>query len=434
MNRTLSQWVDYIQTLHYREIELSLERVSQVYRRMLPKGVPFKVVSVSGTNGKGSSCELISSIFACAGYEVGKYTSPHLVRFNERINIAGEAVSDSDLLQAFERVENARAAHQDGEIPLTFFEFSTLLAIDCFTHAGIELAVMEVGLGGRLDAVNILDADISAVTSISVDHTSWLGNTVEEIAVEKAGIARQGRPCILGMATPPQSLVLSCSARAAITRTRGSEYDAQLNADGASWQWKSTDGDDRLYNDLPLPFGQSGIQIDNAALAVEVVANFNEVFPVSENALRQGLSRAKILGRCQVLNNDPLIILDVAHNESSIAQLSSFVQQQNVSGRTLAVCGMLRDKDIAASLRQVSSVVSQWHLTTLGGERGASAKELSDILYNDVLENTAESVTVLDYPSVTKAYNAAFETLTADDCLLVFGSFFVAGDILKHLD
>ncbi len=429
MSRTLSQWVDYIQTLHHREIELSLERVDQVYRRMLPAGVPFKVVSVSGTNGKGSSAELISSIFRSEGYAVAKYTSPHLVRFNERINIEGKPVSDDELLKAFERVESVR-----GSIPITFFEFGTLVAIECFVRAGVDLAVMEVGLGGRLDAVNILDADVSAVTSISVDHTGWLGNTVEEIAVEKAGIARRGRPCVLGMEKPPQSLIDTCAQIGAFTQIRGRDFGVKLGSNALAWGWERINEPDLIFVDLPLPFGQSGVQLDNAALAIEVVTQLANVFPVSKEALRLGLANADILGRCQILNTEPLIILDVAHNEASVAELATFVQRNSVSGKTIAVCGMLRDKEIASSLRRISHCVSEWHVATLKGERATSAKELKHILCSDLQLNDAETTPIYDYASIIQAYGAAKETLTTDDCLVVFGSFFVVGDILELLN
>ena len=202
MIRSLDQWVDYIQTLHHREIELSLERVREVYLRMYPEGLPFTIISIAGTNGKGSTAELLSSIYCQAGYRVGKFTSPHLVNFNERFNLNGLPIANTPLLAAFERVEALR-----GEIPITFFEYGTLLAIELFASNNVDIAIMEVGLGGRLDSVNILDADVSIVTGISIDHTSWLGDTIEKIAYEKVGIARSGQPLVLGLAQPPETML-----------------------------------------------------------------------------------------------------------------------------------------------------------------------------------------------------------------------------------
>ena len=204
MPDTLGQWVEYIQTLHHREIELSLDRVREVYLRMYPNGLRYKIISLSGTNGKGSTAELLASVYRSSGYKVGKFTSPHLVNFNERFNLNGNAIDNERLLDAFSAVEKNRQ-----QTPITFFEYGTLLAIELFAKSQVDVAIMEVGLGGRLDSVNILDADLSIVTSISVDHTSWLGNTVEEIAFEKVGIARKGKPLVLGLRKPPQNMIMS---------------------------------------------------------------------------------------------------------------------------------------------------------------------------------------------------------------------------------
>jgi len=334
MNRSLQQWVDYIQTLHCREIELTLERVREVYLRLYPQGVPFKVVSVSGTNGKGSTSELISAIYRAAGYSVGKYTSPHLISFNERVNIQGIEIGDQALLDAFERVESVRE-----DTTLTFFEYGTLVAIDCFVTAGVDIAVMEVGLGGRLDAVNILDAAVAVVTSISIDHTSWLGDTIEKIAVEKAGIARSNRPCLIGMQNPPASLLKECHRIGAIVRQSGKDFEFDYKSGESVWGWRSTLAE---YCDLPLPYGQSGVQLSNAALALQVVTEMHEELSVTQDDIYSGLASASIFGRRQVLQKDPLIILDVAHNESSVNALAEFLSTLEVKGEVIAVCGMLK--------------------------------------------------------------------------------------------
>ncbi|NNC99629.1 MAG: bifunctional folylpolyglutamate synthase/dihydrofolate synthase, partial [Gammaproteobacteria bacterium] len=202
MPATLTEWVEYIQTLHHREIDMSLERVREVYRRMYPGGVDFRIINIAGTNGKGSTAELIASIYCNAGLKVGKFTSPHISRFNERYNLNREDVDDDSLLAAFVRVEQAREVTR-----LTFFEFGTLLAIELFSRAGVDMGVMEVGLGGRLDAVNILDPDLAVVTSISFDHMAWLGNSLEQIGREKIAIARPRKPCVIGMPHPPESML-----------------------------------------------------------------------------------------------------------------------------------------------------------------------------------------------------------------------------------
>lgn len=422
MRRTLPEWVDYIQTLHHRQIDLSLERVDLVYRRLAPEGVPFKVISIAGTNGKGSTAELLASIYRSSGYKVGKYTSPHLVAFNERININGCSVSDSELLASFERVEQARM-----DVPITFFEFGTLLAIDLFLRANLDVVIMEVGLGGRMDAVNILDADVALITNISLDHTAWLGDTVEKIAVEKSGIARADQPCLLGMREPPQSLIRACEEVGAEMETIGAEFDCTWRG-GGRWLFTSLSQE---IADLSLPLGQAGVQLNNASLAIRATEKLHHYLPVSAEGIRRGLSRASLAGRCQVLQEQPLIILDVSHNQASVLRLRDFLCSQNVKGNIVAVCGMLKDKEIARSLQQLQGSVDSWHLASIAGERGTSGQELSTIMIEQVGVTASD---IVCHDRAEQAYRAACATLTADDCLLVFGSFYVVGDILRLLN
>ena len=424
MSRTVAQWVDYIQTLHCREIDLSLDRVQQVYRNLIPNGVDFKVISIAGTNGKGSTAEMLAAIYRAEGYSVGKYTSPHLVRFNERINLQGQPVSDQELLEALERVEQAR-----DDIALTYFEFGTLAAIDLFAQSEVDIAVLEVGLGGRLDAVNILDADVAIITSLSIDHTAWLGNTIDQIAVEKAGIARAQRPCLVGIRQPPDSLTEACRKVAADLQLLGREFDNQIAGEDA-WIYKS---DHVSYSELPLPYGQRGVQIDNASLAMRAVECMIDELPVTAAAIKKGLREAHIAGRCQIVKNDPLVIVDVSHNEASVARLREFVVNQKVRGKVFAVCGMLKDKEIAAALMQLNPVVNQWCFASINNERGTSADELVDVFTAEV-DPATDSDRLERADNVCEAFDRLYSTLTADDCLLVFGSFFVAGDILRMLE
>jgi len=419
MARTLDQWVDYIQTLHFREIELSLERVRSVFMRMYPNGLPYKVITLSGTNGKGSTAEIIASIYREAGYQVGKFTSPHLVHFNERFNLNSASVDDTSLLAAFDRVE---ASRQD--TPITFFEYGTLLAIDLFANSGVEVAVMEVGLGGRLDSVNILDADVSIVTSISIDHTSWLGNTIEEIAYEKVGIARHDKPLVLGLSKPPKNMLEYAFELGSSVSVIGQDF--RYHYTGCDdWDWSDQAGN--ALTGLPLPYGQAGVQLSNCSLALHAVQLMSEQLAVSTSQIYQGIEKANILGRCQIVRRDPTIILDVSHNENSVSRLASFIQTvTKPSGRTIAVCGMLKDKQIKASLQQIKLSVDQWYVATIHNERGASANDLA----TSVSELGARDVEQYDH--VQDAYNAALVTLTTDDCLVVFGSFHIVGDILAH--
>lgn len=419
LNRTLEHWVDYIQTLHHREIELSLERVRAVYVRLYPDGMRCQVISVSGTNGKGSTAELCASIYRRAGYQVGKFTSPHLVDFNERININGRPVGDDVLLSSFARIEEVRQ-----EIPITFFEFGTLLAIDLFARAGVDVAVMEVGLGGRLDSVNILDADVAITTSVAIDHTAWLGDTLEEIAFEKAGIARPQKPYIVGLKTPPLTLLEHAQKIGADVQLIGEEFNYKVEGD--YWCWSSACGDE--YRNLPRPFSQVGVQLSNCTLALQAVHQLQARLPVSESQVRQGIRAARLEGRCQIVSRQPLIIFDVSHNEASVARLAEFMSTQSPEipgSKWVAVCGMLKDKEIEVSLRQLSDDIDVWHTATIHNERGASASDIAAQL------EPLTDACIYSHDSVKQAYIAARNSLKKNDCLVVFGSFHIVGDILK---
>jgi len=426
--RTVNEWVDYIQTLHHREIELSLERVNQVYRRLYPQGLDYKIISIAGTNGKGSTAELIASIYNQSGAKVGKFSSPHLIEFGERYCVNGNNAKGEALIDAFIKIEQARA-----EIPITYFEFGALLAIELFSAANVDVAVMEVGLGGRLDAINILDADVSLITSISIDHTAWLGDTVDLIAREKVGIARSNKPCVVGIRQPSQSIVDHCQNISADLHTLGQGFDYQTSeVDAQSWSWHSK-RTNRQLTQLPLPFSQDGVQLSNAAIAIEAIDSLREYLPVENQAIFNGLRKAKILARCQIFNQSPLSILDVAHNESSVQRLRFFIDRQMAfknkpASKVYAVCGMLQDKEVAKSLACLDGLVSDWHFATIDNERGATADYLQSQL-SSVSDITAK--VIVKYECVVKAYEEVLKVLTDDDILIVFGSFFVAGDILK---
>ncbi len=422
----VSEWLEYIQSLHSREIEMTLDRVRAVYERLFPEGCSFRVVSVAGTNGKGSTVELLASIYKAAGKRSAKFTSPHLCRFNERFNVDGSDVEDDDLIAAFNVIENAR-----GDVPLTFFEYGLLLALVIFTQKKVEIAILEVGLGGRLDAVNILDADLTIVTSIAMDHSDWLGDSLEKIAYEKAGIARPKTPCVVGLRDPQTSLVNHLAKIDAKPWFLGHDFDVQ-ESDKADWCFHN--GSTRIQG-LPLPFGQSAEQLENAALAIQATLCLSGKVCVSVSAIHKGLSNASIMGRCQVVGRNPLIIVDVAHNEASVRRLANVIAQQAFSGRLVAVCGMLKDKEIKPSFASLFNQVDFWHFASIDSPRGSSAASLTSILKLLASENHADSGQncIAEHRSATQAFLSAKQTLTADDCLLVFGSFFIAGDILSLL-
>ena len=419
----LQQWIDYIQRLHYREIDLSLDRVAAVYQQMHPEGVKYRVVTVAGTNGKGSTAEIIASSLRAAGYLTAKYTSPHLVRFNERYQIGGVEVADTELLKAFSRVEVSR-----GQVPLTFFEYGTLIAIELFARAQVDIAVMEVGLGGRLDAVNILDADVSVLTSVSIDHSHWLGDSLEQIGGEKIAIARPHKPCVISMQDPPNSVIEYCQQNNVKVARAGKEYQYQINPNGTAWEWQR--GNDHFEN-LPLPYGQRGCQVSNAAAAI-MACRLLPNAPVDQASFRKGLLNARARARCELVAQNPHIVLDVAHNEASMVRLAEYLESLNIQGRIVALCGMLADKEIAKSLAHLVRWVDEWHLATIHEDRGATARQVRDHLTR--ARAASSYVRTADpahcHEDVRQAFQLLKNELDEADCLLVFGSFYIVGDII----
>lgn len=421
-----------------REIDLSLDRIRQVFMRLLPQGVGFTVISVAGTNGKGSTSELLRSIYHEAGYRVGKYTSPHIFAFNERINVNGLSVSDSDLLAAFEAVEVARGATR-----LTYFEYATLVALHLFMKFEIDIAVMEVGLGGRLDATNVLDADLAIVTSISMDHTAWLGDTLEKIGREKIGIARAGRHCVLGMSEPTQSILNHCAELNVEPYIYGQQFKAKINREGQSlgshsaqsWSW-SWQGQGREILGISLPFQQRSHQINNAATAIQSVVLLQSSLPVPDSAIKQGIATAVNLGRCQLVNQSPWVILDVAHNVDAVTGLRNYIKQLPVKGKVYGVCGMLHDKQISEILALLTQIIDEWHFATIDNARGSKAIDLENALrLLQTPTNTDDRHNFHSYchESAIQAYRQVRAKLTNDDCLIVFGSFFMVSDIIAEI-
>ncbi len=415
---TVGEWVEHIQTLHFREIDMTLDRVKKVLADIVHDRVDFKVITIAGTNGKGSVAELTSSILRTTGLTIGKFSSPHLVRFNERIEINGRQIADDLLLESFSRIESVR-----GETGITYFEYCFLLAIDCFITAGVDVAVLEVGLGGRLDAVNALDADVSVITSISFDHIDWLGETLEKIGYEKAGVARKHKPCVLGLRKPQASILKHLTEIDAQKVQLGVDFDFIESANKFQFQSDLHD-----LNSLPRPFDQSGVQSKNASLAIQAVMELHQQVGLPNIDVKTGLRNARILGRCQVLQRNPTVILDVAHNEDSVSSLSAFMRQLKVKGKTVAICGMLRDKQVGKCLEILQSQIDEWNFVSIDSPRGATCEDLREI-YNSLGTQSCVSDSNL-FPSATEAFNSVIKSLNNDDCMLVFGSFFVAGDIL----
>ena len=418
MNRpaTVDAWLAYLETLHPKAIALGLDRVRAVAVR-LGAAITCPVITVTGTNGKGSTCAMLEAILRTAGYRVGLYTSPHLLRYHERVRIVGADATDAQLLAAFNAIEDARLDALDAQgmpVALTYFEFGTLAALWLFAQAGLDVLVLEVGLGGRLDAVNIVDADVAVMTSIDIDHVDYLGSTREAIGREKAGIFRPGCPAVCGDPNPPASVVAAAAAIGAPLLVAGREFAA--TAEGTQWRYRGPRGE---RFGLPFPALRGAYQLGNAATVLTVLALLHERLPVSGGALREGLLTVVLPGRFEVLPGRPTIVLDVAHNPHAACALAGALGDMGYHPETIAVCGMLADKDIAGVIAAMRPRVDRWLVATLPGPRGAQATQLAEVLVGAGVERSA----VRTFDAIGDAFAAARAQAGEADRIVVFGSF-----------
>lgn len=407
MRRTLSGWLHHVEQQHPSAIALGLERVAAVSRRMA-LAVRMPVFTVAGTNGKGSTCAMLERILRCAGYRTGLYTSPHLLRYNERVRLGGEEAQDAALVEGFEAVERAR-----DDIPLTYFEYGTLAALWLFQREAPDALVLEVGLGGRLDAVNIVDADCAIITGIGIDHVDYLGGTREAIGAEKAGIFRAGRPAVLADRDPPRSVLDAAQQIGARLLMIGRDFDYQ--AQEQQWQYRGPDGSRTV---LAHPALRGKVQLRNAATSIAALHCLRERLPVAMQDIRNGLSHVSLAGRFQVLPGRPQVILDVAHNPEAARALAANLGSSGFSPETIAVIGMLRDKDIDGVVAELKGRVTRWHASSLDGPRGASAERLAAAIR---ASGTGAPVFLHDSPA--QALAAARSAAGENDKILVFGSF-----------
>lgn len=409
----LAAWLYYLERLHSQPIELGLERVKQVAERLdLLKPAP-KVFTVAGTNGKGTTCCTLESILLAAGLRVGVYSSPHLLRYTERVRIQGQELPEAEHSHSFARIEAGR-----GDISLTYFEFGTLSALQLFKQANLDVVILEVGLGGRLDATNIVDSDVAAITSIAIDHTDWLGFDRESIGREKAGVFRRGKPAIVGEPDMPQSIADVAATLGAYLYQRDIAW--QFSQHGSfdqpqnGWNWLCGD---RQLTDLPLP----NVPLANAATALAVLHYSG--LPLSEDAIRQGLQAASLPGRFQRVSEQPLLILDVAHNPHAARYLTDKLAQLPKQGKVRAVVGMLSDKDIGGTLACLSEQVDEWYCAPLEGPRGASAEQLA--------EHLAQS---RQFSDVETAWRQAMQDAEPQDVVIVCGSFHTVAHVMAAMD
>ena len=418
----LDDWLDYIGRQHSAEIVMGLDRVRAVWERMDKPQAAINLI-VGGTNGKGSTCAMLESILHTAGYKTGFYSSPHLVRYNERVRVSKEDASDTQLIASFDAVERARTLVAP-VIPLTYFEFATLSALWVFDQTSVDVAILEVGLGGRLDAVNIIDADVSIVVTVDLDHQSYLGDTREKIGFEKAHIYRAGRPAIFADTAPPLTLLEYARNIGADLRLLGRDFHYQV-MDG-QWQFLSKKS---ARHSLPFPALRGSFQLKNASAALEALEALQDRLPVSQGQVKRGLLEVEWPGRMQVLPGRPVVVLDVAHNPHAARALDDALGSMGFHQNTYAVFGMLTDKDIDSVIEILKGRIDFWCIAGLesaAGSRGATAEIMVGKLEAHGLGGQYSS-----HVSIAKAYAAAREKAGENDRILVFGSFYTVAEILR---
>jgi dihydrofolate synthase / folylpolyglutamate synthase len=418
----LEAWLAYIEGLHPATIDMGLDRINEVLARLdAPKTCPLFIVG--GTNGKGSTCTMLEAILLSAGYRVGKYLSPHLIRFNERVRVDGREATDAELIAGFAAVERAR-----GDTQLTYFEFTTLAAWVSFAQAKPEALVLEVGLGGRLDAVNAFEPDCSILTNVAMDHMDYLGDTRERIGWEKAHIFRAAKPAICADPEPPQSVLDHAAQIGADLRLLGRDFGFEM-LDKQQWLFGGRiDGEVRKRSGLPYPSMRGGNQLFNASACLAALEALRERLPVGAQDIRQGLLRATLPGRFQVLPGRPTVILDVGHNPHAALVLRDNLENMGFHSNTRAVVGMLRDKDMGGVFAALRGRVDAWYVATLDNSRGARASELAE-----AIESAAAGGTVQQFDSPQAAYLRARSDAGQDDRILVFGSFYTVGDVMQAI-
>jgi dihydrofolate synthase/folylpolyglutamate synthase len=423
--QTLDQWLSYCERLHPKTIDMGLERVHTVARRMdLRLNCP--VFTVAGTNGKGSTCAMLESILRQAGYRTGTYTSPHLVHFEERLRLQGEPVYASELIASFASVERARCQNDD-EISLTYFEFSTLAILDVMARQPLDVAILEVGLGGRLDAVNIIDPDCAIITSIDLDHMELLGPDRESIGREKAGIMRTGRPVVVSDPMPPQSVL--DRARDIDADLWQSGVDFQFAGDKQQWGWHSSAArGSRRFSGLAYPALRGANQLVNAAGVLAALTALRTRLPVTAQAVRSGLALVELTARFQIVPGEPVLVLDVSHNPHSVAALAANLDAMGYYPTTHAVFGAMADKDLAPMLARINPLIDRWYFTDLPTARAEKAEQLRAKWQ---ALTPAAKATASTFADPRQALQAAVAAADPTDRIVVFGSFYTVGGVLQ---
>jgi dihydrofolate synthase/folylpolyglutamate synthase len=412
---SLKDWLGYIESIHPSTIDLTLERIKVVVER-LNLDISFSIITVGGTNGKGSTCAILESIYKEAGYKVGCYTSPHFLHFNERIKIQANPVSDDLICEAFTKIESIRK-----EISLTYFEYGTIAAMIIFADADLDIAILEVGLGGRLDAVNVFDSDCAIVTSIDLDHMDYLGHTREAIGFEKAGIYRANKIAICGDFDPPQSLIKYCESIHAELKMIGKDFAYEAHHDSFDFSIESS-----FVMNIILPKLQGDFQLANASSALMAVKIMEDQLPLTETSIQQGIASALLPGRFQEVKINPSLILDVAHNPHAAKSLRDNLRTHSVSGKTIAVFSILRDKDILGVVAAVSLDIDAWYIAEIENERAANIDTICK-----AIQKVNPSAHIVTFKNIQEAYQFASNEVERNDRIIAFGSFYTVADIMK---
>ncbi len=423
MPNTLADWLTYLETLHPKTIALGLERVAQVKQR-LNLQPDFPVIVVGGTNGKGSVCAMLESILHAAGYRVGCYTSPHLLHYNERVRIAKQQASDAELCAAFAQIEQVRGTAFSGksEVPLTYFEFGTLAAMQCFIAHQVDVAVLEVGLGGRLDAVNVFDNDCAVIASVDIDHTEYLGDTREQIGFEKAGIFRSGKVAICADSDIPLTMGEHAEKIGAKLWRIGNEFG--FTPHQGQWDYRSKLGS---RSSLPYPALRGAFQINNASAALAALDALKERLPVSMEAVRRGLNEVELAGRFQFIPGKPTLILDVAHNPHAAHSLAQNLASLPPCPHTYAVFAMLKDKDMAGVVAALDPLIDTWLVAGIDAPRGATAGEMEHVLQQCRVRGE-----ILAFKNIAEALRYACNAAGENDRIAAFGSFYTVAEVMHE--
>lgn len=413
---SLKGWLDWQETLHPKSIDLGLERVAQVFHRLKPHDIKPVTLIVAGTNGKGSTIAFLDAIYRAQGLKVGAYTSPHIINYNERIKVDGTAVSDPLICTSFERIEAVR-----DKVSLSYFEFGTLAALDIFSRANVDIQLLEVGLGGRLDAVNIIDADATIITSISIDHTAWLGETREAIAYEKAGVFRKNIAAIVSDTNPPQTLLdYAHEIHAPLLRIT---HEFNYKKSPHHWDWHCQDSD---LSTLPPPQLKGEHQYRNASAALTAIQTLQNKIPVSKTAIKQGLSQVSLAGRFQLIQSSPPVLLDVSHNPQAALALIEYLQAEFKQIPIHAIFTMMSDKDLAGVITLMRPLIKHWYISPLNNPRTSKTSDIQNAFQHCHIKQVS-----FGFEDFISAYQAAKTRADTDNGLvLIFGSFFLVSEYL----